>query len=168
VTGGVAVVVFSAAWAAFGVASGAVVSLVPESALHLDRGLLRLRSFERGGTWYRRRLGITRWKDRLPEAAGRWGNGPRKATLVSRSARDLERFAAETRRAELVHWANVLFGASFLVWAGEAVGVTMLVFGIVVHGPFIAVQRYNRARLERILGQGASAGRARSRTGASD
>jgi glycosyl-4,4'-diaponeurosporenoate acyltransferase len=153
VTGWIAVAVYSAAWAGFGVASGAALDRVPESRLRNDRGVLRLRPFEHGGVWYRRRLGIARWKDRLPEAAGRRGQGPRKATLVSRSQGDLERFAAETRRAELVHWANVLFGASFLLWAGWTVGVVMVVFGVVVHGPFIAVQRYNRARLERALGR---------------
>jgi glycosyl-4,4'-diaponeurosporenoate acyltransferase len=151
VTGLRAVVVFSALWAAFGVISGAVGALLPSRLLQHDRGVLRLRTFERGGAWYRRRLAIHRWKSRLPEAA-RWiGRAPAKASLVSTRTDDLARFAVETRRAELVHWANVAFGASFLLWTTRPVGLTMLAFGLAVHLPFVVVQRYNRARLARVL-----------------
>ena len=160
-TGWVAVVVFSVPWAGFGIVSGVVTALIPERAFRRDRSVLRLRRFERGGRWYRRRLRIGRWKDRLPEAAGWFGRGSEKSNLVTRSRADLERFAAETRRAEVVHWANVVFGATFLLWTPWWVGLVMVAFGVLVHGPFIAVQRYNRARLERILGTDAAQAPAR-------
>jgi len=45
----------------------------------------------------------------------------------------------------------VLFGFTFFLWNAWPIGVVMAIFGIVVHGPFIVVQRYNRARTERVL-----------------
>ena len=63
----------------------------------------------------------------------------------------LERFAAETRRAELVHWVNAAAGPLFLVWCPPVIGAVMVVFGPVVHLPFVCIQRSNRAQIERVL-----------------
>lgn len=147
-----ALLVFSAVWASFGIVSGGIGARLPLRWLRRDRGPLRLRRFETGGSWYRRRLGIDRWKDRLPEAGALFA-GVSKATLPSRSPAALDRFATETRRAEWVHWANLLFGFTFLVWTPAEIGWFMVAFGIVVHAPFIAVQRYNRLRLGRLRGR---------------
>ncbi len=147
-----AVLIYSGCWAGFGVASGWIASRVPPRHLQHDRGPLRLRAFEGDGSWYRRHLHIQRWKGRLPEAGTLFG-GASKAALRSRSVDALDRFAIETRRAEWVHWANLVFGFTFLAWTPWPVALVMIVFGIVVHTPFIVVQRSNRARLGRLRGR---------------
>lgn len=144
------VLVYSALWAGFGVASGWVASKVPAHRLDHDGPVTRIRRFEHRGRWYDRHLRLRVWKDRLPEA-GSWFGGASKATMTSFDHAGLESFATETRRAELVHWANVAFGFTFFAWNGWGIGVVMVVFGTVVHLPFVLVQRYNRARIEYLL-----------------
>ena len=151
---GGAVVAYSLAWATFGIVSGWIASRVSVDRLRHDSGPLRLRGFERGGRWYERRLRITRWKDRLPEAGGLFRDGGSKSTLPGLSRAGVVVLARESRRAEWVHWANVAFGFTFFLWRPWPIGVVMAIFGLVVHSPFIAVQRYNRARTVRILRNG--------------
>jgi len=145
------VVLYSVAWAAFGVASGWVAHRAAASRFDHDTWLTRPRRWEHAGRWYDRRLRVRYWKDRLPEAGALFAGGWAKDRLRSFELEHLERFAAETRRAEWVHWANIAFGVSFVVWAEPVVAVVMTVFGVVVHLPFVVVQRYNRARLLSVI-----------------
>lgn len=75
----------------------------------------------------------------------------RPPQLADRSTANLERFVAGTRRAETVHWCNLGAGPFFLIWCPVPLGLVMVAFGVVVHLPFIAIQRYNRARLLALL-----------------
>ena len=146
-----AVLVSSAAWALFGVTSGYVAHRMPDARLDHDSWLTRPRRFEAGGRWYERRLHIARWKDRLPEWGALFPGGTSKRQLPGRTDADLERFAVETRRAETVHWANLAVGPLFLLWCPPVIGAAMVAFGVLAHAPFICIQRYNRARIERTL-----------------
>jgi glycosyl-4,4'-diaponeurosporenoate acyltransferase len=103
--------------------------------------------FEQGGGWYRRRLGIERWKDRLPEAGGSLG-GRSKRRLGGRAQVDV--LYLETMRAELVH--VVLLGLEWvpLVWLPGVWRVVPVVVALAGNLPFIAIQRYNRARIDRL------------------
>ena len=64
----------------------------------------------------------------------------------------LERFAVETRRAELGHWLAAAGGPLFVLWNPPPIAVVMVVYGVAVNLPFIAIQRYNRLRIARVLG----------------
>jgi len=141
---------YSAIWAAFGLASGWWVNRWSVTSLDHDTWLTRARTWERDGRAYER-LRIRRWKDRLPEAGDFFRGGMSKKRLGGRSPADLRSFAAETRRAESVHWLNIGFAPTFLIWSSPAVGAVMVAFALVVHLPFVAIQRYNRARLLRVL-----------------
>lgn len=159
----VEVAAYSAMWAGFGISSGWVASRLPERYVDHDSWLTRLRPFEERGRWYDRRLRVRWWKDRLPEAGALFG-GVAKDRLVSFDAAALDGFVGETRRAELVHWANVAFGFTFVAWTEPTVAIVMAVFGVVVHTPFVVVQRYNRARLVHVVAeQSARTQRARRR-----
>jgi len=147
----VAVVVYSLCWAGFGLLSGWAAHRIPLERLRADGPVTRIRRWEDGGRVYDRRLRVRVWKDRLPEAGGLFAGGWAKDRIRSFTVDDLERFAAETRRAERVHWANVVFGATFALWNDAAVAVVMVVFGAAVHLPFVVVQRYNRARLVHVI-----------------
>ena len=144
------VLLYSAAWATFGVVSGWLVTRIPARRLAADRGLLRLWGFEQRGRVYERWTGVRRWKGWLPDA-GSWFGGPPKARLASLDHAALVSYARETRRAEIVHWANAGFGPTFFLWQSWEIGLVMTVFGLVVHLPFVVVQRYNRARVIHVL-----------------
>lgn len=146
-----ALVLNVALWAAAQVLAGYRAHRLPLDRLQADRGVLRLRSFEDDGRWYERRLRISRWKDRMPEAGAFFDGGMTKRTLPGRSTGGLERFAAETRRAEIAHWTSFACLPLCLLW-NHALGIALMVtYGLVVNLPLIAIQRSNRGRIERIL-----------------
>ena len=142
------VAVDAAVWAGWSLVVGTVASRLPEDSFALDSKLTRLRRFERGGRVYER-SGIRRWKGRVPEF-GAFGGGRSKRTLPGRDAASLCRFAADTRRAEYVHWAIAAATPLFALWNPPALFAAMLAYGVAANLPFIAIQRYNRARLARI------------------
>jgi len=145
------ILVSIAAWLVIGLVSGYLLHRADVSRFLRDGRLTRLRDWEGGGRWYQRRLRIRSWKDAVPEKGDLFRDGFSKRHLRDRSDSHLERFVAETRRAELVHWCNLAAGPFFLIWCRPAIGVWMIVFGVVVHLPFIVIQRYNRARLLGII-----------------
>ena len=135
------------AWAAIHAGSGYVVHRLPLDRLQRDGWLLRPRAWEDGGRWYQRRLRIRRWKDHLPEAGALFAGGISKRHLAT----DLDRFVAETRRAERGHWLALAGSPLFVLWNPPSGLVLMVAYGVVVNAPFLAVQRYNRQRAQRLL-----------------
>jgi glycosyl-4,4'-diaponeurosporenoate acyltransferase len=111
----------------------------------------RLRRFEQGGRWYERRLRIKRWKDRLPEAGAFFAGGVSKKHLVGRDPASLQRFVLESRRAELTHWWVLGVGPLLFLWNPVWLAVVMCVYAAAANVPCLLVQRYNRARLLRVL-----------------
>lgn len=138
------------AWTALGFGIGYAGHRLPLDTLARDNWLTRIRRWERDGKIYRR-LRITRWKSALPEAGAFFRGGMSKRTLPGHHRDDLNRFAAETRRAELVHWGLLGSSPAFLLWNPPVLDVAMVCYGIAANLPFIAIQRFNRARITRIL-----------------
>lgn len=136
------------AWAVIHAGSGYVVHRLPLHRLQRDGWLLRPRPWEDSGRWYVRALRIRRWKDHLPEAGALFAGGISKRHL---GATDLDRFVAETRRAERGHWLALAWSPVFVLWNPPSGLVLMVTYGVVVNAPFIAVQRYNRQRAQRLL-----------------
>jgi glycosyl-4,4'-diaponeurosporenoate acyltransferase len=106
----------------------------------------RTRRFERHGRLYRR-VGVHRWKDRLPEAGSFFEGGFSKRYLAAREPAYLRRYLAETCRAEASHWIAALLMLNFFLWNPWYVGVIMVGYGLATNLPFIVVQRYNRPRV---------------------
>ena len=148
---GWAVLVSSAAWALLSVVVGYVAHRLPVSTFDHDTWLTRLRGIERGGRTYERHLAIRTWKPWLPEAGDLFDGGFSKAHLGGRDVAHLERFVAETRRAEVTHWALMACGPLFLLWTPPWIGAVMIAFGVVANLPCLLAQRYNRARLLRLV-----------------
>lgn len=138
-------------WAGAQVSAGYVAHRRPVERLQADTWLLRPRRFEAGGRWYERRLRINRWKDRLPEAGAFFAGGVSKRAIPGRAEGGIERFAAETRRAELAHWWSFAAVPLCLIWNAPLGVALMVAYGLVVNLPLIAIQRYNRSRIERIM-----------------
>jgi glycosyl-4,4'-diaponeurosporenoate acyltransferase len=145
------VLVDIAAWGAFHSLTGYAAHRLPEDRLQRDGRLLRQRGFEDGGRFYRRRLHIHRWKDRLPEAGALFPGGISKRHVPSYDEAGLEIFARETRRAELGHWWALACGPVFVLWNPPLASALLVGYGVAVNAPFIAIQRYNRFRVESLL-----------------
>jgi glycosyl-4,4'-diaponeurosporenoate acyltransferase len=140
-------------WGAVHAGSGYFVHQLPHTTpwLNDDRWWSRIRRWEREGRRYEQWFGIKRWKDRVPEAGALFRTGVSKRVLPARDRAGLRRFGVETRRAELGHWLAASAGPIFVLWNPAAVAMMMVCYGLVVNAPFIAIQRYNRARVERAL-----------------
>jgi glycosyl-4,4'-diaponeurosporenoate acyltransferase len=145
-----------AAWGVWSSLCGFAAHRVPRERLERDAGILRLRKGEADGRAYERVLRIKRWKDRLPEAGALFRGGFSKRRIVRHDRAYLVEFAVATRRAELAHWAIVVLAPTFFVWMPLFgmpwwLATAMFAYGVVANSPCILVQRYNRARVERVL-----------------
>jgi glycosyl-4,4'-diaponeurosporenoate acyltransferase len=145
------IVVDVVAWGVFHAVTGLAAHRLDDRRLDHDGWLLRPRGFETGGGWYRRRLRVNRWKDKVPEAGDLFRGGLSKRHLPSRDAAGLERFVRETRRAELGHWWALCCGPLFVLWNPPLAAGLLVAYGVAVNLPFIAIQRYNRFRIQALL-----------------
>jgi glycosyl-4,4'-diaponeurosporenoate acyltransferase len=140
------IVVDVVAWGGFHTATGYAAHRLDESRISRDGWLLRPRGFETDGRWYRRRLRVHRWKDKVPEAGDLFRGGVSKRHLPASGVAELQLFVRETRRAELAHWWAMLCGPVFVLWNPPLAAGLLVGYGVVINLPFIAIQRYNRFR----------------------
>lgn len=145
------VVVDVVAQGLFHAGTGYAAHRVGDARLEREGFVLRERAFERGGRWYRRWLRIDRWKDRVPEAGALFAGGTSKRELPALDDAGLEKFVRETRRAELGHWWAMSCGPLFVLWNPPLPAGLLVGYGVAVNLPFIAIQRYNRARTRAVL-----------------
>lgn len=148
---GVTIIVDVLAWGLFHAVTGYAAHRLSDQRLSRDGWLLRPRPFERGGRWYRRRLKINRWKDKVPEAGDLFAGGVSKRQLPAYGADGLKLFVRETRRAELAHWWAMGCGLSFVLWNPPIAATLLVGYGVAINLPFIAIQRYNRFRTQALL-----------------
>lgn len=139
------------AWVTLSAAVGAVAARIPDRHLDRDTVVTRLRPAEHGGRLWER-VGVRRWKDRLPDAGGLFGGGPSKSRLGP--ARQWERLALETRRAELVHWVLLGLTPLLALRRPRPLALVIVVGAVAANAPCIITQRYNRGRVLRLSGGG--------------
>ena len=122
---------------------------LPRSWFNPDRWPYRLADWEDGGEFYRRALHIERWKDHLPAFAG--GTRFDKKHLAARDPQYLSRFITETCRGESNHLRAIGSVVVMRLWTPLALWLVLLMIAALGNLPFIAIQRYNRPRLQRAL-----------------
>lgn len=140
------------AWALVHAAVGYLVHRLPATRFSRDNLLTRSRPFEDGGRLYQRLTRVKRWKAWLPEAGNFFRGGFDKRQLSGTDDRSLERYMRETRRAETGHWITLVVAPLFFAWNPPRAGAVMVLYALVINVPCILALRYNRLRLERILG----------------
>jgi glycosyl-4,4'-diaponeurosporenoate acyltransferase len=159
------------AWGVVHAGTGYLAHRLPVRWLERDRWLWRQRRWERDGRLYSGPLRIRRWKDRLPEAGAVFAGGVSKRHVPGGDEGGYGRFVVETRRAEVGHVLAMLPGPLFVLWNPPVAAVIMLIYGVGVNLPFVAIQRYNRIRAGRILlrssGSGGAGGTATTTPGPS-
>ena len=119
---------------------------LPKGVFHPDRRRYRICKWENGGKWYQKHLKINSWKDRLPQYVAK--NGFSKESLNGVSLEYLDAFLLETCRAEWYHAGCLLFAVPLLAicfWAPSLLFLVAIL--LIVHLPFLVIQRYNRARM---------------------
>jgi glycosyl-4,4'-diaponeurosporenoate acyltransferase len=153
------------AWGVVHGGTGYIAHRLPDSLCGRDTWLTRCRWFERSGRIWRV-LRVHRWKDRLPEAGDTFEGGVSKRHLPARTSEGLVEFAALTRRAEMGHWMAAAASPLFAIWNPPWIAMVMMIYGFAVNAPFIAIQRYNRLRVDAVIGRRAAA-RTRNHRGTS-
>lgn len=143
------VLLIALTWIAIHIGSGYIAHHIPLVWFMQERALFRTRRFEAEGRLYKRVFRVHRWKDSLPEAGAAFEGGFAKRSLSGIDAGYLNRFVAETRRAELTHWLPLLFSLTFFLWNPVYIAAWMPVYAFLSNAPFIMVQRSNRPRLQR-------------------
>lgn len=107
--------------------------------------------FESDGQFYERVFGIKKWKDKLPDAAQWFRGGFPKANLSSADVEYLCRFIRETWRGELCHWVAMACTPLFFLWNPWWGNLLIVAYSVMANFPCVLAQRYNRARLRRLL-----------------
>ena len=100
---------------------------------------------------YERIAGGRVWKRLLPDGAP-WMRGFAKRKLRSTDLEYLRRFVAETRRGEAAHWVMMGAVVVFFLWNPLWADGVMAGYAVAANVPCIVTQRYNRFRLEKLLG----------------
>ena len=111
---------------------------------------LRAPKWERDGRIYHS-LGIRSWKDKLPDGGSWFAGGYEKRKLCDRNLTTLDRFAREARRGELIHWCAIGVLPLFKLWNSWPGMAFNAIYVVAANLPCILVQRYNRARIARLL-----------------
>lgn len=120
-------------------------SLFSRRDFHPNKFPFRPYAFERQGRFYEK-LGVRRWKNRLPDMSKLLRSLPRKA-VTCRSSERVRLLVQETCLAEAVHLALMALALPVLaIWPGWKGAVLAAVYAL-GNVPFILIQRYNRPRL---------------------
>ncbi|MCD7036119.1 glycosyl-4,4'-diaponeurosporenoate acyltransferase [Metabacillus sp. GX 13764] len=120
------------------------------ASVEKPRWLYEQKPFEKSGKFYDV-FAIKKWKDRLPDAGGFFKGGFSKNQLRDKDKAYLAVFILETKRGELAHWLQIPPAGLFFLWNDAAGGTVICLYALLFHLPFIAAQRYNRLRLNRLL-----------------
>lgn len=145
------IVVNTLAWPAIHLGFAWGGTRLPPAWFASDAWFFRPTALEQGGAVYERWFRIKRWKGTLPDGAAWIQDGFPKKSLARVDTPYMERFLAETRRSEAIHWAVFCASGLFFLWNSLPVGLAMVAYAAAANLPCIAIQRYNRIRLQRLL-----------------
>jgi glycosyl-4,4'-diaponeurosporenoate acyltransferase len=145
-----AIVINIIVWLVINLGVGMSTARMQLNSFNPQSWLYRQRIWERGGKIYKARLKVKKWKRLMPAVAAVVKGGFRKKHLGNADAAYVRRFILETCRAEFTHWVIFLFSLIFFLWNDWWIGLIMVAYGLATNMPCIAIQRYNRMRLERI------------------
>ena len=145
-------------WAFFHIIISVVCFLIPFHYFQRSSFLFKIRVWENSGQFWQDVVAVKRWKGSIPDGSRIFKFGYEKKTLHGMNHENLQRFAIETKRAELTHWLCILPAPLFFLWNPIWAGWVMILYAFMFNLPFIIVQRYNRARIETILERNGSGG----------
>ena len=140
------------AWLVIHYAVSALCFNIPLRHFLKDTAFLRIAQWEGNGKLWNRLFFVKKWKRYLIDGSSIAKKSYNKSRLHGWGREELEVFAAETKRAELTHWLLMLPAPLFLLWNPCWAGWIIIAYALIANVPFIITQRYNRGRIEAILG----------------
>ena len=142
---------FFIVWPFFQVGGALICKMLTYEQLRKISSLLKAKSWEKNGEFYKRFFLIHKWKKFLPDGAALVKNDFRKKHLQNTNKDYIEKFVLETYRAELVHLFGIAPFFIFGFYCPFYIVLLMFFYAIIVNLPCILAQRYNRPRLERLI-----------------
>ncbi|MBO5453914.1 MAG: hypothetical protein J6A69_08150 [Clostridia bacterium] len=129
---------------------GFMFALIPSCVFDI-KGWRKIFKFEKNGAFYEYYLKITLWKDLIPQFSKMFHFGYKKDKIPVKDLTHYETFVVETIRAEITHILLIIFSPLYYTaipfgWATFAV-----VASVIANTPCIAIQRYNRIRIMKII-----------------
>jgi len=118
----------------------------PKSTFDPSREKFRPKAWEHGGKWYKEKLKIQTWKDKVPQFIGKDGFSKQHFTDVSIDY--LDQFIFETCRGEWTHRKNCASILITLLINPLIPGIFFSFLILLGNVPFALIQRYNRFRLQ--------------------
>lgn len=136
--------------AAIGIASHFIGNAFPRRWFRAEKFPYRSAEWEREGQIYTK-LGVRRWKDKVPDMSKICGDMVRKEVAARPTAESVRVLIQESCVAECVHALLAVFSMPVVVFWPGAGG--WIVWGLCVMGNlvFVVIQRYNRPRLLKML-----------------
>lgn len=119
---------------------------LPISTFDPKRSRFLPKTWEHNGRFYKDKLKINLWKDKVPQYIGKGGFS--KEHLTNISIDYLDQFIVETCRGEWMHKKDCLSIIIALVINPPLVGVLFSFLILLGNSPFALIQRYNRFRLQ--------------------
>lgn len=145
-------VVNTVAWLVLHFAISALCFNIPLRYFLKDVAFLLIAPWEKNGEVWNRLLFVKKWKRYLIDGSSIVKKSYDKSRLNGTKQEDLLIFAAETKRAELTHWLLMFPAPLFFLWNPDWAGWIILAYALLANIPFIITQRYNRGRIESIVG----------------
>ncbi len=119
---------------------------LPNSKFDPSKERFSPRTWEHGGRWYREKMKIQLWKDRVPQFIGKEGFS--KEHLTDVSIEYIDEFILETCRGEWMHMKSCICVVITLLINPLLVGLVFSFLILLGNVPFAIIQRYNRFRLQ--------------------
>jgi len=123
---------------------------IKDTSYHYDAFFFKTHRWEHEGRIYQHLFRIKRWKKHLPDGGAAFKNGYRKKHLTDFSKASLEKFLAESCRAEFSHWISIIPFFVFGFFCPPIVVLYMFIYAVLINLPCIIAQRYNRPRIVKI------------------
>ncbi|MBP7237386.1 MAG: hypothetical protein KBA07_05020 [Petrotogaceae bacterium] len=138
-------------WPVIQISIAVLCTKIPQSKFSYSSGIFKPHRWEKNGSIYQTLFKVKKWKKFLPDGGAVMKNGYRKKRLRNYSVIELEKFLAESCRAELVHLLAILPFWIFGFFAPIEILVYMFIYAVSVNFPCIIVQRYNRPRILHLM-----------------
>jgi glycosyl-4,4'-diaponeurosporenoate acyltransferase len=132
-----------------GAVAGLIFALIPAKYFDLNR-YKRFFKFEHQGKFYEKYLRISLWKDKLPQFSKIFHIGYNKEKMPVKNIEMYKRFIIETIRAEATHWFLIIVSPVYYI-ADVLTPWFLILASVIANLPFIAIQRYNRIRITKIV-----------------
>ena len=124
--------------------------LISKWPIKPDKGWFRSFTVERNGKVYEK-LNIHNWQAKVPDMSRVFPKRMPPKNLSGDYVQRLPVMIQETCVAELTHIVVSLLGLPCLkIWPGMGGVVVTAIFILLLNGPYILIQRYNRPRLMRL------------------